>query len=69
MGPRMPRVIKRSAFRAEGKRRHYSGDDLDDFVEILTAADNVFVAEGVKAAAKAKPPENAKQKDAGRADG
>lgn len=61
MGPRVPRVIKRGAIRAEGKRRHYSGDDLDDFVEILAAIDNVFVAEGVKAAAKAKPPDGKKE--------
>lgn len=52
MGPRLPRIIKRGAIRADGKRRGYTLDALDDFVEIVAGIDDAFVAEGVKTASK-----------------
>jgi len=56
----VPRPIKRAVIRAEGRRRHYGGDGLDDFVEILTAIDDGYVAEAIKAIDKKAKADAAK---------
>lgn len=39
----LPGHIRRADIRAEGRRRGFAGEDLDDFVEIVKALDAHFV--------------------------
>ena len=43
-GVRIPCVITRETIRREGERQGYDGEDLDDFVEIVTGIDDAFLA-------------------------
>ncbi len=43
-GVLLPAGIKRDAIRAEGERLDYTGDDLDEFVDIVKALDLHYVA-------------------------
>ena len=43
-GVRIPCVITRETIRREGDRLGYSGEDLDDFVEIVTGIDDAYLA-------------------------
>ena len=42
-GLSLPRPIAREVIRREGERRSYSGDSLEDFVEIVAAVDDSYV--------------------------
>jgi len=42
-GLSLPRPIPRDVIRREGERRSYSGDSLEDFVEIVAAIDDSYV--------------------------
>lgn len=42
-GLSLPRPIPREAIRREGERRGYTGEALDDFVEIVAAIDDRYV--------------------------
>lgn len=48
-GLSLPRPIPRDAIRQEGKRNGFTGEGLDDFTEIVTAIDDIFVEVTVKA--------------------
>ena len=42
-GLSLPRAVPREVIRREGERRSYSGDSLEDFVEIVAAIDDFYV--------------------------
>lgn len=50
-GLSIPRTVPREAIRREGRRLHYLGDGLTDFVEIVTRIDDFYVETEVKRAA------------------
>jgi len=47
----LPRPVPREAIRREGERRGYSGESLDDFVEIVAGIDDIYIEVTVKRAA------------------
>jgi hypothetical protein len=42
-GIQLPQPIPREAIRKEGLRRHYDGEALEDFVEIVATIDDEFI--------------------------
>lgn len=51
-GVSLPRPVPRETIRRDGERRGFTGDALDDFVEIVVGIDDAFVEVTVKAEAK-----------------
>ncbi len=50
-GVLLPQPVSRETIRREGERQAYTGDDLEDFVEIVVRIDDYFVETEIKRAA------------------